>query len=122
FSVNRIGEDTGIVFAGVPLGHEFTSLVLALLQVSGRPPKVDQSVIDQIKQLEGEYRFETYVSLSCTNCPDVVQALNLMSVLNDRISHTMIDGAAFKEEVESKDILAVPTIYLNGEPFGNGRM
>jgi len=122
FSVNRVGEDTGITFAGVPLGHEFTSLVLALLQVSGRAPKVDQSIIDQIKSIDGEYHFETYVSLTCHNCPDVVQALNIMSVLNPIITHTMIDGAAFKEEVESKDILAVPAVYLNGEPFGNGRM
>lgn len=122
FSVNRVGEDTGIVFAGVPLGHEFTSLVLALLQVSGRAPKVDETVIDRIKNIDGNYKFETYVSLSCHNCPDVVQALNIMSVLNPNISHTMIDGAAYKEEVESKDIMAVPTVYLNGEPFGNGRM
>ncbi|EOS54240.1 alkyl hydroperoxide reductase subunit F [Paenibacillus barengoltzii] len=122
FSVNRVGEDTGITFAGVPLGHEFTSLVLALLQVSGRPPKVEQNIIDQIKAIKGEYRFETYVSLSCHNCPDVVQALNLMSVLNPGISHTMIDGAAYKDEVESKEIMAVPTVFLNGELFGNGRM
>lgn len=122
FSVNRVGEDTGITFAGVPLGHEFTSLVLALLQVSGRAPKVDQSVIDQIKALSGEYHFETYVSLSCHNCPDVVQALNVMSVLHPGITHTMIDGAAFKEEVESKDVMAVPTVFLNGEFFESGRM
>ncbi|MGK0700966.1 alkyl hydroperoxide reductase subunit F [Priestia flexa] len=122
FSVNRIGEDTGVTFAGVPLGHEFTSLVLALLQVSGRAPKVDQKVIDQIKNIKGEYKFESYISLSCHNCPDVVQALNLMSILNDGISHTMIDGAAYKDEVESKDIMAVPTVYLNGEEFGSGRM
>ncbi|WML41777.1 alkyl hydroperoxide reductase subunit F [Neobacillus sp. OS1-2] len=122
FSVNRIGEDTGVTFAGVPLGHEFTSLVLALLQVSGRAPKVDQKVIDQIKGMNGEYHFESYISLSCHNCPDVVQALNLMSILNPGISHTMIDGAAFKEEVESKNIMAVPTVFLNGEAFGSGRM
>ena len=122
FSVNRPNEDTGIVFAGVPLGHEFTSLVMALLQVSGRAPKVDQKVIDQVKNIQGEYRFESYISLSCHNCPDVVQALNIMSVLNPNITHTMIDGAAFKEEVESKDIMAVPTVFLNGEPFGSGRM
>ncbi|MBA2877054.1 alkyl hydroperoxide reductase subunit F [Anoxybacillus kamchatkensis] len=122
FSVNRVGEETGVVFAGVPLGHEFTSLVLALLQVSGRPPKVDQAVIEQIKNLKGTYRFETYVSLTCHNCPDVVQALNVMSVLNPNVSHTMIDGAAFKEEVEQKDVMAVPTVFLNGEPFVSGRM
>src|SRR5690625_3029929 len=122
FSVNRVDEDTGIVFAGIPLGHEFTSLVLALLQVSGRPPKVEDEVKDQIKNLEGEYHFETYISLSCQNCPEVVQALNLMSVLNPNVTHTMIDGAVNKEEVESKNIMAVPTAYLNGEEFGGGRM
>lgn len=122
FSVNRIGEDTGITFAGIPLGHEFTSLVLALLQVSGRAPKVDQKVIDQIKSIQGEYHFDSYISLTCHNCPDVVQALNVMSVLNPNITHTMIDGAAYKEEVESKDIMAVPTVFLNGESFGSGRM
>ncbi|MBS4210228.1 alkyl hydroperoxide reductase subunit F [Bacillus sp. FJAT-50079] len=122
FSVNRSGEDTGITFAGIPLGHEFTSLVLALLQVSGRAPKVDQKVIDQINSLEGKLHFESYISLSCQNCPEVVQALNIMSVINPNISHTMIDGAAYKEEVESKNIMAVPTVYLNGEEFGGGRM
>lgn len=122
FSVNRIGEDTGVTFAGIPLGHEFTSLVLALLQVSGRAPKVEQKVIDQVKNIQGEYHFESYISLSCHNCPDVVQALNLMSVLNPGITHTMIDGAAFKEEVESKDIMAVPSVYLNGEFLSSGRM
>ena len=122
FSVNRIGEETGITFAGIPLGHEFTSLVLALLQVSGRAPKVDQKIIDQVKRIEGAYHFESYISLSCHNCPDVVQALNVMSVLNPNISHTMIDGGAFKEEVESKNIMAVPTVFLNGESFGSGRM
>lgn len=122
FSVNRPGEDTGIVFAGLPLGHEFTSLVLALLQVSGRPPKVDERVIEQIKNLKGEYHFETYVSLTCNNCPDVVQALNIMSLLNPGITHTMIEGNAYKEEVEKKNIMAVPTVYLNGEFFESGRM
>lgn len=122
FSVSRIGEETGITFAGIPLGHEFTSLVLALLQVSGRAPKADAKVIDQIKSIQGNYHFDSYISLSCQNCPEVVQSLNLMSVLNPNISHTMIDGGAFKEEVESKDIMAVPTVFLNGEPFSSGRM
>lgn len=122
FSVNRIGEDTGVTFAGIPLGHEFTSLVLALLQVSGRAPKVDGKVISQVQNIKGEYHFDTYISLSCHNCPEVVQALNLMSILNPGITHTMIDGAVFKDEVESKDIMAVPSIYLNGEFFGSGRM
>lgn len=122
FSVTRPGEEIGITFAGIPLGHEFTSLVLALLQVSGRAPKADAKTMDQIKALEGTYHFESYISLSCQNCPEVVQSLNLMSVLNPNITHTMIDGAAFKEEVERKDIMAVPTVFLNGESFASGRM
>lgn len=122
FSVNRPNEDTGIVFAGVPLGHEFTSLVLALLQVSGRPPRMDEDLAKQIKELDGEYNFVTYVSLTCQVCPDVVQTLNAMAVLNPNIKHTMVDGAVFKEEVESKNILAVPTVYLNGEEFSGGRI
>lgn len=120
FSVNRPGEDTGITFAGVPLGHEFNSFVLALLQVSGRAPKEEQSVIDQIKSIDQPLNFETFVSLTCQKCPDVVQAINLMSVLNPNITHTMIDGAVFKDEAE--DVMAVPAIFLNGEEFGSGRM
>lgn len=111
-----------VTFAGVPMGHEFTSLIMALLQVSGRKPKVDDKVIDQIKDIRGEYEFTTYISLSCHNCPDVVQALNIMSVLNPGIKHTMVDGAAFQEEVTAKNILAVPYVELNGEAFGSGRM
>lgn len=122
FSVNRPDEDTGVVFAGVPLGHEFTSLVLALLQVGGRTPRLDEEAIEQIKALEGEFNFETYVSLTCQVCPEVVQTLNAMTVLNDNIKHTMVDGAVFKQEVESKNILAVPTVYLNGEEFSGGRV
>ena len=122
FTINRMEEDFGVTFAGIPLGHEFTSLILALLQVSGRAPKVDAKLIDQVKSINGEYHFETYISLSCHNCPEVVQALNLMSILNPGITHTMIDGAAFKEEAESKNIMAVPTVLLNGEEFGSGRM
>ncbi len=122
FSVNRGQEDTGVVFAGVPLGHEFTSLIMALLQVSGRAPKVDDSLIAQAKAVQGQYNFESYVSMTCHNCPDVVQALNILSVLNPNIRHTMIEGGAFKHEIDSKNIMAVPTVFLNGEPFGNGRM
>ncbi len=122
FSVNRVTDDTGIVFAGIPLGHEFTSLVLALLQTSGRAPKVSDETIAAIKAIEGTFAFETYVSLTCHNCPDVVQALNLMSVLNPNISNTMIDGGAFKSEIEARQIMAVPSVYLNGEMFGAGRM
>ncbi|HHU19739.1 MAG TPA: alkyl hydroperoxide reductase subunit F [Bacilli bacterium] len=123
FSINRKGEaDSGVTFAGIPLGHEFTSLVLALLQVSGRAPKVEENIIEQIKKIDGVYNFVTYVSLTCQNCPDVVQALNLMSVINPNISHTMVEGSAFKEEVERENILAVPSVYMNGEFMASGRM
>ena len=110
FEVNREEEDTGITFAGIPSGHEFTSFVLALLQTSGYPLKIDAEKIEQIKNIEGKFHFETYISLSCHNCPDVVQALNVMSIINPNISHVMIDGALFQKEVEDKQIMAVPTI------------
>jgi alkyl hydroperoxide reductase subunit F len=121
FAINRPGTDIGVRFAAIPLGHEFTSLVLALLQVGGHPVKLDTEVIEQIRNLEGEYDFETYVSLSCQNCPDVVQALNVMSVINPRIRMVTIDGALFQDEVEKRQIMAVPTTFLNGEVFGQGR-
>ncbi|WP_070096394.1 alkyl hydroperoxide reductase subunit F [Pseudomonas sp. NBRC 111139] len=122
FSLNRPGADISLRFAGIPMGHEFTSLVLALLQVGGHPSKASAEVIEQIQALEGEFNFETYFSLSCQNCPDVVQALNLMAVLNPNVRHVAIDGALFQDEVESRKIMAVPSIYLNGEVFGQGRM
>ncbi len=122
FAIGRPGEVARIAFAGLPMGHEFTSLILALLQTGGHPPKVEPEVIEQIKALAGEFRFETYISLSCHNCPDVVQALNLMAVLNPGVTHTMIDGGVFQKLVEERQIMAVPTIYLNGEEFGAGRM
>nr|WP_059390707.1 alkyl hydroperoxide reductase subunit F [Pseudomonas toyotomiensis] len=122
FALNRPGEDTGVAFAGIPMGHEFTSLVLALLQVGGHPSKLDADTIAQIKSIEGKFEFETYFSLSCQNCPDVVQALNLMAVLNPSIRNVSIDGALFQEEVERRQIMAVPSIYLNGEVFASGRM
>jgi alkyl hydroperoxide reductase subunit F len=122
FSVGRPGEKARVVFAGIPLGHEFTSLVLALLHTGGHPPKTDAELIAQIRDIPGKFHFETFVSLSCHNCPDVVQALNLLAVLNPGISHTMIDGALFQDEVEARKIMAVPTVFLNGEPFGQGRM
>ena len=122
FSIGLPGETARIQFAGIPMGHEFTSLVLALLQTGGHPPKVDTAVIEQIRALTGTLRFETFISLSCHNCPDVVQALNLLAVLNPGISHTMIDGSLFQSEVEARQIMAVPTVFLNGAPFGQGRM
>ncbi|BAP77469.1 alkyl hydroperoxide reductase subunit F [Pseudomonas sp. MT-1] len=122
FALNRIGGNISLRFAGIPMGHEFTSLVLALLQVGGHPSKTAPEVIEQIKNLDGEYNFETYFSLSCQNCPDVVQALNLMAVLNPNIRHVAIDGALFQEEVTIRQVMSVPSIYLNGELFGQGRM
>lgn len=122
FLIRRAGTDIQVRFAGVPLGHEFTSLVLALLQVGGHPPKVEPEVLERVRALEGEYHFETYFSLSCQNCPDVVQALNLMSVVNPRIRHVAIDGAAYQNEIEAREIMAVPSVYLNGKLFGQGRM
>lgn len=122
FALNRVGSDMGVAFAGLPMGHEFTSLVLALLQVGGHPSKADPEVLEQVRNLPGEYIFETYISLTCQNCPDVVQALNLMAVLNPRIRHVMIDGALFQDEVNERQIMAVPTVYLNGQVFGQGRM
>ncbi|WP_375737799.1 alkyl hydroperoxide reductase subunit F [Pseudomonas boanensis] len=122
FSLNRPGADIALRFAGIPMGHEFTSLVLALLQVGGHPSKLASDLIEQVKAIKGEFNFETYFSLSCQNCPDVVQALNLMAVLNPKIRHVAIDGALFQEEVNERQIMSVPSIYLNGELFAQGRM
>ena len=122
FTLARPGEEERIRFAAIPMGHEFTSLVLALLQVGGHPPKIEQELIDQIKNLEGELRFETYMSLTCHNCPDVVQALNLLAVLNPRVKSVIIDGGLYQEEVEERQVLAVPMVFLNREHFGQGRM
>jgi NADH-dependent peroxiredoxin subunit F len=125
FTLHRPGETERIRFAAIPMGHEFTSLVLALLQVGGHPPKIEQELIEQIKNLatdSGELHFETYVSLTCHNCPDVVQALNLLAVLNPRIQSVVIDGGLYQQEVADRQILAVPMVFLNGELFGQGRM
>ena len=122
FSVVRKEEMRGIAFAGIPLGHEFNSLVLALLQVSGRSPKIEEDLKKRIQAIDKPYHFETYVSLTCHNCPDVVQALNIMSVLNENITHTMIEGGMFQNEVKSRGVMAVPTVFVNGEEFSSGRM
>lgn len=123
FEINRKdAEASGIIFAGLPMGHEFTSFILALLQVGGRAPKIDDNVAQQIKSIDRTLNFETYVSLTCHNCPDVVQALNIMAVLNPKIAHTMIEGSMYQHEVDEKEIMAVPTVLLNGETFDSGRM
>ncbi len=121
FSIARTGTDIAVRFAGIPLGHEFTSLVLALLHVGGHPPKVTDEVAEAIRNLPGTYRFETYMSLSCQNCPDVVQSLNVMSVLNPNIEHVAIDGALFQDEVEQREVMAVPTVFRDGDMFHSGR-
>lgn len=121
FLIQRVDSEEVVEFAGIPLGHEFTSLVLALLQVGGHPIKMDEATANQIRNLDGDYVFETYYSLSCQNCPDVVQALNAMSVLNPRIKHTSIDGALFQDEVKDREVMSVPAVFLNGEEFHYGR-
>lgn len=120
--VRSVAKGTEIRFAGVPMGHEFTSLVLALLHSGGHPIKVNEDLIKQVRELEGEYQFETYISLSCQTCPDVVQALNMMAAINPKIRHTMIDGALFETEVKQRNILAVPAVFLNGKLFSQGRI
>jgi len=122
FSVGAVGDNARIHFAGLPMGHEMTSFVLAILQSGGYPPKVEQAIIDSIKDLPGKLSFQTFISLSCHNCPDVVQALNLMAVLNPNIEHEMVDGALFQDLVEQHQIMAVPTVIMNGAVFGQGRM
>src|SRR5690554_1794338 len=122
FALTRPDQEMHLRFAGIPMGHEFTSLILALLQTGGHPPKLTEEKIAQIQGIEGEFLFETYFSLSCQNCPDVVQALNLMAVLNPNIRHVAIDGALFQNEVDEREVMSVPSVFLNGQSFGQGRM
>ena len=122
FSLQRVGSQQSLRFAGLPLGHEFASLVLALLWTGGHPPKVEQDLIEQVQALDGDFNFEVYMSLTCHNCPDVVQALSLMAVLNPKVKTTVIEGGAFQQEVTEREIMAVPMVYLNGQVFGAGRM
>jgi alkyl hydroperoxide reductase subunit F len=122
FAISRVGTDVSVRFAAIPLGHELTSFVLAVLQVGGHPPTAKPEILEQVRQLDGDYEFTTYLSLTCQNCPEVVQALNLMSVINPRIRHVAVDGSLFKAEVEARNVLAVPTVYLNGQEFDQGRM
>ncbi len=120
--IRAMGTESRVRFAGIPMGHEFTSLILAVLQAGGHDPKIEQELIEQIKGLDADLNFETFISLSCQNCPEVVQALNLLSVLNPRISHTMIDGALFQNEVDERKVMAVPSVFLNGASFAQGRI
>ncbi|WP_369816994.1 alkyl hydroperoxide reductase subunit F [Novosphingobium sp. AAP93] len=122
FAIGAAGEEARVRFAGLPLGHEFTSLILALLHVGGHPPKEEADLLETVRGLEGPLHFETFFSLTCQNCPDVVQALNIMAALNPQVTHVAIDGALFQDEVEARKIMAVPQVFLNGEPFGQGRM
>jgi alkyl hydroperoxide reductase subunit F len=122
FTMNSPDNDARVTFAGIPMGHEFTSFVLALLQIGGHPPNIDAELIEQIKSLNKTLHFDSYISLSCMNCPDVVQALNLLAIFNPNISHTMVDGAAFPDEVSKRNIMSVPAIYLNNQEFAVGRM
>ena len=120
FAIERVGTDVAVRFAGVPFGHEFTSLVLALLQVGGHPSTASEELVRQIQELDEELHFETYFSLTCQNCPDVVQALNLISILNPRITHVAIDGALFQDEVDERQVMAVPTVFVSGEGHDDG--
>jgi alkyl hydroperoxide reductase subunit F len=122
FTVQRVGAANSLRFAGLPLGHEFTSLVLALLWTGGHPPKVEPDVIDSIRALDGDFNFEVYMSLTCHNCPDVVQALSLMAIVNPKVKTVVIEGGAFQDEVNQREIMAVPMVFLNGQMFGSGRM
>ncbi|GAA5166379.1 alkyl hydroperoxide reductase subunit F [Viridibacterium curvum] len=122
FALKRIGSDTSLTFAAIPMGHEFTSLVLALLWTGGHPPKVEDGVLDQIRALDGDFNFEVYMSLTCHNCPDVVQALTLMSIYNPKVKTVIIDGGLFQDEVTQREIMAVPAVWLNGKSFNSGRV
>jgi len=122
FMIKRMNTQVAVTFAAIPMGHEFTSFILALLQVGGYPLKLPDNIVEQIQDLSNDYYFEVFVSLSCQNCPDIVQALNVMSVINPRIHTVIIDGSLFQEEVSQKNIMTVPQVYLNGKIFGSGRM
>lgn len=122
FALQGPGQPARLRFAGLPLGHEFTSLVLALVWAGGHPPRVEPELLERVDALGGgPYAFEVYMSLSCHNCPDVVQALALLALRNPRVSTTVIEGSAFADEVRTRGILAVPQVYLNGEPWVAGR-
>ncbi|HEY6559288.1 MAG TPA: alkyl hydroperoxide reductase subunit F [Polyangiaceae bacterium] len=122
FAIHEPDARPRVRFAGLPLGHEFTSLVLALLHVGGHPPKVSAETLAQVEALKGPLRFETYFSQSCQNCPDVIQSLNLIAARNPNVEHVAIDGAIYQDEVTAREVMSVPTLFLNGVHFGQGRM
>lgn len=116
------GKDTGIQFSGIPSGHEFNSLILSILQSTGTPSKLDDSIQTLVANIKEELHFEVFISLSCHNCPEVVQGLNQFALLNDNISSEMIDGGLFQNVINERDIQGVPSVYLNGELFANGKV
>ncbi len=122
FLLEADGQDTGIRFSGIPGGHEFNSLIIAILHASGTELKVDDSVKSIVKAVKDELNFEVFISLSCHNCPEVVQALNQFALLNDNITSEMIDGGLYQNLISERDIQGVPSVYLNGELFANGKV
>lgn len=115
-------KNTGVQFSGIPSGHEFNSLVLAILWSSGTEMKLDESLKQMIKGVNEKLHFEVFISLSCHNCPDVVQALDQFALLNDNITTEMIDGGLFQEIIDEREIQGVPSVYLDGEVFANGKI
>lgn len=122
FFIEVDGKDTGVQFSGIPSGHEFNSLILAVLQSTGTPLKLDESLQKMVGRVNEKLHFEVFIGLSCHNCPDVVQVLNQFALLNDNISSEMIDGALFQDVIKERDIQGVPSVYVNGELFANGKV
>ena len=122
FYLEVAGKNNGIYFSGIPSGHEFNSLILALLQSSGTELKLDNSLTSMVKNIKDKLHFEVFISLNCHNCPDVVQSLNQFALLNENISTEMIDGALFQHLIDERNIQGVPSVYLNGKLFANGKI
>ena len=122
FEIKKNDLSLGIYFNGIPSGHEFNSFILAILQVGGVPLTLDTDLQRIIADINDELNFETIVSLSCENCPDVVQALNQFAILNSKITNTTIDGGLHPQMIKSRNIQSVPTVFLNGKEFASGRV
>lgn len=122
FRIEKQGHPTGITFKGIPGGHEFTSLILAILNSDGKGKFPDENILKRIKNLKGPIRLQTYISLTCENCPDVVQALNLMSLIHEDFKHEMIDGGYVQDEIQKLGIQGVPSIVLNSKLIHSGRI